>query len=232
MSTLRNNQNTNRLNFNVIVDCYEYSKVPVKPYDCNMDKYGEAYKKGEFMKKKVLRDSDIPAPRGGNHLRCSGAEEGILSIPKNIRWAIEEDFIDGAQLLADHFNKVVVVEIKETEHNKLPKNAVDNCNVRGPGGAFESNNYVKPGKNYVVTPSAAAAQEEDGRKIRLIVSPAKDHYYNRCEYRKTTSHNYCLPCMLYSTSTAATIGSGYKSAQKTKGRMRREKVSLFVAGMD
>jgi hypothetical protein len=165
------------------------------------------------------------------------AKHDVGEIPTEIKWAIETDYVDGAKLLANYFNKVVVVHINHICKYKLPKESLNNMHVNGSGGAFETFDYVKAGpKNFAINPDRAVNIDNmtdenelnaiNETKILLTIKPNKDHYMNTTERRKSVRHGFCPCCMIASTPTAATKGSGKKSSKKTKGRAKRNAVDF------
>ena len=161
-------------------------------------------------------------------------ELGIRSIPRNIRWKIEADLDEGVQMLADYYNKTVVVSIQGVDDYRLPKNAIKQY-VHGGSGPYETHDYKRAApQNKVFVPSsfdsAPDPSDENGiripeSKVKLTVLPKNDHYIHSAERRKTVAHNYCPTCMLHA-STAITVGAGKKSADKTKGRQKRRRNNL------
>ncbi len=114
--------------------------------------------------------------------------------------------------------------------HSIPKEALTNYRFKGPGGPFESINYQRGlPQEIIINPEEENKSDDDSIKIRLIIKPNKDHYLSSVEMNKKKVNDYCLPCMLNSTSTAATVGAGDKSARKTKGRQKREKAQLHHA---
>lgn len=202
MSTKRNYpKEVKPLNFNVIEECYEYNKKTERIY---------SWKSGE--------DCDVQV---NNKLKD-------VNIPKDIKWTIEQDYEKGAKLLANHIKKTVVISIEGIRRCDFPKNSIDLDH--GSGGYFETINYSrgKP-KNIVINPDEEFQTEDKSIKIRLDITPNKNHYIYNSEQHKYRANDYCLPCMLHGTSTVATVGAGKKSSRKTKGRKKREK---FMSGKD
>ena len=206
MSTTRD-YGKKKLAFNEIVACYTYKRVEEQAWD-------PTYVKEE----RVLT-------------RAEQLDDLIYSIPKDIKWKIEEDDNEGALALANHYERTVIYEYEEMRDYKLPKEALTNYKFRGPGGSFETIDYKRAiPKEKVVSPKDKINKsDKDNIKIRLVIRPNKDHYLQSAEMRTQKMNDYCLPCMLHSTSTAATIGAGDKSSRKTKGRKNREKQQLFYA---
>ena len=120
MSTIRNNPGR-KPSFNEIVKCYEYTKEPVDMAMVWNDKYKEEGRELTGMKE---------------------GESLLHGIPKEIRWKIEEDAEEGAQMMADHYNKVVFIEYDSMERSELPKEAIEQY-VHGGSGPFERLRYTK-----------------------------------------------------------------------------------------
>jgi hypothetical protein len=203
MSTKRN-YDRRKPSFNQIVRCYEYKRESEDPWN---KKYVE--EKRELTRAKELDDL-------------------IHFIPKDVRWKIEEDINDGAFALASFFHRTVIVGYESINNDKLSKEALDIC---GPGGYFELIRYARGLPDELVFDPSEGENltDKDGIKIRLTIRPNKDHYIHTAEMRTDKINDYCLPCMLHSTSKAATIGTGDKSSRKTKGRYKRERAQLFYA---
>ena len=208
MSTKRN-YDRKKPSFNQIVRCYEYKRESEKPWN---ERYIEENR--ELTRVKEVNDL-------------------IYSLPKNVRWEIEEDVDVGAIVLANHFHRTVIVDYESINSDKLPKEALDIC---GPGGYFELIRYARglPPEKIFNPNEGENTSDKDGIKIRLTIRPNKDHYIHSAEMRTDKINDYCLPCMLHSTSKAATVGTGDKSSRKTKGRYKRERAQLFYAsnGLD
>jgi len=206
MSTKRDYGNK-QLPFNEIMECYEYIKREEEP---NSPRYIEEKRKMT----RTIKVTDL-----------------IYYIPKEIRWALEEDINKGILALANHFNRTVLCEYEQIYDRKQPKEALTNWRFHGPGGVYESLNYHRgvPKRKFVHPNKGLDKTAQDGIKIALLIRPNKYHYSQSAERNKVKANDYCPPCMISSTSTAATVGSGEKSARKTKGRARREKHRLFIA---
>ncbi len=205
MSTQRSNSH-HKLSFNEITQCYEYRKEEEEPWIKRYRDEGRV----------ITREQKV------NDL--------MHSIPKEVRWTIEKDVQEGELALANHFGRTVVMRYEDMSDYKLPKEALTNYRFKGPGGPFESINYQRGlPQELVVRLEEENKSDSDGIKIRLIIKPTKDHYLSSAEMSKKKVNDYCLPCMLNSTSTAATVGAGDKSARKTKGRQKREKAQLCYA---
>jgi len=202
MSTKRN-YGRNLNSFNEIINCYEYEKYPETAWS-------EKYKDREMMESREVNDL-------------------MHSIPKEVRWAVQEDVEKGALAMANHFGRTVLYSFEEMYDFKLPKEAISN--IYTPGGPFESINYHRgvPQEKVVDPTDVENKSDQDGVKIKLVIKPNKDHYLQTAEMNKRKMNDYCPPCMHNSTSTAATIGSGNKSSRKTKGRSKRERNQLYRA---
>jgi len=203
MSTKRN-YDRHKPSFNQIVRCYQYRRESEEPWNKEY-----VQEKRELTRAKELDDL-------------------IHFIPKDIRWKIEEDDDYGSNALANHFHRTVILNYESVNTNKIAKEALDIC---GPGGYFELIRYARglPDEKVFDPTDGENLSEKDGIKIRLTIRPNKDHYIHTAEMRTDKINDYCLPCMLSSTSKAATIGTGDKSSRKTKGRYKRERAQLFYA---
>ena len=205
MSTQRNHSHP-KPSFNEITQCYEYRKEEEEPW----------------IKRYIKEERVITREQKVNDL--------LHSIPKEVKWSVEKDIEEGALALANHFGRIVVVRYEDMSDYKLPKEALTNYRFKGPGGPFESINYQRGlPQEIIINPEEENKSDDDSIKIRLIIKPNKDHYLSSVEMNKKKVNDYCLPCMLNSTSTAATVGAGDKSARKTKGRQKREKAQLHHA---
>lgn len=193
--------------YNQILECYEYCK-----------------KSEEAWNRKFIEE-------GRELTRSEKLNDIIHFLPKEIRWIIEADLSDGASSLANHLNRTVIVEYENVNKEKLPKEALDNYRVRGPGGQFEIIRYARglPAE-LVFNPTEGENKSlVDGIKVRLVIRPNKNHYIHNAEMRTDKLNDYCECCMHFNTSKAATVGTGDKSAKKTKGRSKRERAQLFYA---
>lgn len=150
------------------------------------------------------------------------------NIPIDVRWKIQEDIEDGAQMLANHFLKPVTIDYDDMYRSELPKEAIENY-VHGGSGPFERISYSK-GLPQIkkVSPNIQNNDKQNIIHIRLVVRPNKHHYIHKAEMHKKIKHDYCKCCIAHA-STAITIGSGDKSSKKTKGRFKRERAQLFYA---
>ena len=206
MSTKRN-YGRNTQSYNTIVACYEYKREEERAWN-------QKYIDEERVLTSATKINDL-----------------MHSIPKDVKWIIEEDVEQGALTLANHFKRTVFYSYEELWERKLPKEGLTNYRFRGGGGPFESINYHRGvPKEQIVNPSERDENnsDKDGIKIKLIINPDKNHYLQSAEMNSAKINDYCLPCMLR-TSTAATVGAGDKSSRKTKGRNKREKHQLYCA---
>ena len=206
------NYEQSKPSFNQILKCYECRREPEGAWD---KKYKEENR--ELTRATMLNDI-------------------IHFLPKDVRWAVETDISDGASSMANHFHRTVIVEYESMNNEKLPKEALDNYRVKGPGGAFELIRYARgvPPEQVFDPTDGENKSVDDGIKIRLMIRPNKNHYIHSAEMRTDKINDYCECCMHFNTSKAATVGTGEKSSRKTKGRSKRERTQLFYAnkGMD
>jgi hypothetical protein len=151
----------------------------------------------------------------------------MQSIPREIRWDIEKDYRIGAQLLANHFGKRVVVSIDGRADSKLRKMNEGYHIPSGPG-AFERKTYSRGAPvPEVFNPIDKEADRE--MKISLGVMPATNHYIHSAEQHTQVVNDYCKMCQLCEGSVSNTYGTGKKSSRKTKGRSGRKYLDLFHA---
>ena len=170
----------------------------------------------------IDEERELIEHRGGDNLK--------YDLPRDIRWAIEEDIETGVKLLANHYNKPVVVSYTDKERSKLPKEALEKYLDSG-SGSYERFSYRRglPKPKRVDPDDYEKPQNiEDEILISLYINPNKDHYLHNTEMRKEKKNDYCPVCILHA-NTAITKGAGDKSSRKTKGRKNREKNQLFYA---
>ena len=152
MSTKRDYGRT-RLNYNKIIQCYEYKKEPE-----------QAWKK-EYADRELTRSIEI------NDL--------IHSIPKEVRWLIQEDTEKGALAMANYFNRTILYSYEEIYDCKRPRNGLTNLHL--PGGPYESTNYHRGIPQEKIAEPKGNQSNKDGIKIRLVIRPNKHHYLQSAE---------------------------------------------------
>jgi hypothetical protein len=203
MSTTRN-YDRKKFSFNTVVKCYEYTRESEEPWK-------PEYKEESRV---MTREKEL------NDLK--------YEIPQEVRWKIEEDVEIGGLYLANHFDRMVVIEYENMFHHKLPKEALEQY-IHCGSGPFETINYQRGlPQAIVIEPDGENKSNEDGIKIKLIIKPNKKHYLQTAEMRTKKVNDAC-PCCLLHASKAITVGSGDKSRRKTKGRSKREKNQLYYA---
>jgi len=148
-------------------------------------------------------------------------------IPREIQWEIENDYTSGAQLLADHFGKPVVVHMKGKRDSRLRK-MNEGYHIPAGAGAFERKAYSRGAPTQEVFNSIESKEEQGETKIQLGIMPNSNHYIHSAEQHTQVVNDYCKSCQL-SGGVSNTYGTGKKSSRKTKGRSGRKYLYLYYA---
>lgn len=149
-------------------------------------------------------------------------------IPREIKWKIEEDYMEGAKELARYFGKQVTVRINGKEDSVLPKMCVERFQNSG-AGAFERKSYYRSAPDDKAVYPTHDLPEISPSKILLVVFPNKDHYIHTAQQSTKVVHDYCECCQHSDNGVGNTLGTGKKSSKKTKGRHSRRKAELFYS---
>lgn len=174
------------------------------------------------------KEDEVPRRRCREKAKDSATRRELVS--RELRWLIESDPEAGAQELSNVHGKRVLLEFAGKYGEKLPKNALERY-IHSGAGPYERkrlNRRAEPVR--VFRPQLG--EEHPTRRIDLLLEPPKGHFLHTAERTRGNVHDYCPGCMTAGASTAATVGAGKKSARKTKGRKKRERLQLRVAGLN